>query len=298
MTFEYPWLFLLLPVLWYCLYRCREQFVLRYFVHLDLFSVRRGWFKWLWLLRYLAVLVLVTAMASPVTVDRDDPLNRQGVDVLLALDASGSMGASGFDPESRESRFDIARSIAQHFIVERIGDNAGVVLFGDFAFIASPVTYEKSVVSEMMDYLTYGMAGQNTAIGEGIAMGVRALADSKAASKVIILLTDGEHNSGRISPKEATALAVKHGIRIYTVGMGQKGEFDETMLHRIADESGGSFFAAYDPETLAGVYEAIDALERSKIRAERLLRKEYYYAWPLALGLLLLFYLWRREVSA
>lgn len=298
MTFEYPWLFLLLPPLWYCLYRCRESLTPRYFVHLALFSVRRGWLKWLWLLRYLAVFLLVSALASPVSIDRDDPLNRQGVDVVLAVDASGSMGASGFDPESRESRFDIAKKIAQKFILERVGDNAGVVLFGDFAFIASPVTYEKTIVAEMMDYLSYGMAGQNTAIGEGIAMGVRALEDSAAVSKVIILLTDGEHNSGRVSPKEATEVAKKRGIRIYTVGMGREGEFDETMLKTIAQESGGAYFAAYDADELAGVYEAIDALERSKIRANRYLRKQYHFMWPLIPALAIMLYLWRRETTA
>lgn len=298
MTFEYPWLFLLLPPLWYCLYRCRERLAPRVFVHLEFFSVRRGWLKWFWVLRYLAVFLLVTALASPVTVDKNDPLNREGVDVALAIDASGSMGESGFDPQTRESRFDIARKIAQQFILERVGDNAGVVLFGDFAFIASPVTYEKSVVAEMLGYLTYGMAGENTAIGEGIAMGVRALEDSKAVSKVIILLTDGEHNSGRISPKEATELALKHGIRIYTVGMGRKSEFDEALLRRIADASGGAFFAAYDSGELAGVYEEIDRLERSKIRAQRYLRKEPHFMWPLAAAVVILFVLWRREVSA
>jgi Ca-activated chloride channel family protein len=298
MTFEYPWLFLLVPPLWYCLYRCRERLAPRYFVHLHLFAVRRGWLKWLWILRYLAALLLVAALASPVTVDRNDPLNREGVDVVLAIDTSGSMGASGFDPQTRESRFDIARKIAQRFILERIGDNAGVVVFGDFAFIASPVTYEKAVVAEMMEYLSYGMAGQNTAIGEGIAMGVRALERSKAESKVIILLTDGEHNSGRVSPKEATALAQKRGIRIYTVGMGRQGEFDETMLNKIAGESGGAFFAAYDPQQLSEVYDAVDGLERSKIKAQRYLRKEPYYMWPLGAALAVMLLLWRREAKA
>lgn len=297
MTFSYPWLFFLLPPLWYCLYRCREQLTPRYFVHLSFFSVRRGWIKWLWIVRYLVVLLMVTALASPVVIDRNDPLNREGVDVVLAIDASGSMGASGFDPTTRESRFEIAKKIVKRFILERIGDNAGVVVFGDYAFIASPVTYEKGVVAEMMDYLTYGMAGQNTAIGEGIAMGVRALEDSRADSKVLILLTDGEHNSGRISPKVATALAVKHGVRIYTVGMGQKGEFDETMLKRIAEESGGAFYAAYDPEALERVYDAIDAMERSKIRGQRYLKEEPYYMWPLAAALILLLLLWCKEAQ-
>lgn len=296
MTFEYPWLFLLLLPLWYCLFRCRERLAPRYFVHLALFDVGRGWLRWWWLLRYLAVFLLVSALASPVSLDKDDPLNREGVDVVLAMDASGSMGASGFDPKSRRSRFDIARGIAQRFIRERIGDNAGVVVFGDFAFIASPVTYEKEVVAQMMDYLSYAMAGENTAIGEGIAMGVRALEHSKATSKVIILLTDGEHNSGRVSPKEATELARKAGIRIYTVGMGGAGEFDEVMLRHIAEQSGGAFFAANDTEGLEGVYDAIDDLERSKIRSERLLRKEYHFTWPLVAALMVMLLLWRKRV--
>jgi len=295
MTFEYPWLFLLLPFLWYCLYRCRERLVPRYFVHLELFSMRRGWLKWLFLLRYLIALFLIAALASPVTTEKDDPLNRQGIDVVLAVDASGSMSASGFDPETRESRFDIARKIVQEFIRFRAGDNAGVVLFGDFAFIASPVTYEKEIVAEMLGYLNYGMAGENTAIGEGIAMGVRALEYSKAASKVIVLLTDGKHNSGRISPKDAVGMANEKEIRIYTVGMGQKGEFDDAMLKKIADDSKGEFFAAYDKEQLQKVYKKIDSLERSKIKAGRYLRQQYHFIAVLVPALLLLLLLWRKE---
>ena len=294
MTFAYPLFFLLLPPLWYCLYRCREQLTPRYFVHLNLFSVRRGWLKWLWVLRYLAVFFMVFALAAPVTVDKDDPLNRQGIDIVLALDGSGSMSASGFDSESRESRFDIAKKIVQEFIRTRIGDNAGVVMFGDFAFIASPVTYEKEIVAEMVGYLTYGMAGENTAIGEGIAMGVRALEGSKAESKVIVLLTDGEHNSGKVSPKEAVALAAKKGICIYTIGVGDA--YGEAMLKQIAEESGGQFFAADDKESLETVYSEIDALERSKIRGKRFLHREHYFAWALIPALLVLLYLWRREV--
>lgn len=294
MTFAYPLFFLLLPPLWYCLYRCREQLTPRFFVHLNLFSVRRGWLKWLWVLRYLVVFFMVFALAAPVTIDRNDPLNRQGVDVVLAIDGSGSMSASGFDPESRESRFEIAKKIVQAFIRTRVGDNAGVVMFGDFAFIASPVTYEKEIVAEMVGYLTYGMAGENTAIGEGIAMGVRALERSHAESKVIVLLTDGEHNSGRVSPKDAVALAVKQGIRIYTIGMGES--HGEAMLEQIAKESGGTFFAAGDKASLEMVYREIDAMERSKIRGKRYLRSQHHFAWALLPALLILFYLWRREV--
>ena len=163
------------------------------------------------------------------------------------------MNASGFDENSRDSRFAITQKIAQDFVLKRYEDNVGVVLFGDFAFIASPVTYEKEIVSEMIGYLSHGMAGQNTAIGEGIVMGLRALKESKAKNRVIILLTDGEHNSGRISPKEATDLAKEQGVKIYTIGIGNKGEFDKALLEKIAEESSGRFFPAYNKEELQKV---------------------------------------------
>ncbi len=253
----------------------------QYFVHLQLFSLKAERIKWEWILKFIALAGILTALASPVLIDKNDPMNRSGIDMVLSLDASGSMSASGFDRRSRQSRFEITQKIAQDFVLGRPEDNIGVVLFGDFAFIASPVTYEKEIVSEMIGYLSYGMAGENTAIGEGIAMGVRALQYSKARSKVIVLLTDGEHNSGRISPKEATRLATQHGIRIYTIGIGVKGDFDSAMLKEIAKEGSGEYFAAYDKEELEDVYREIDSLERARIKSKAYLQKDYYYYYPL-----------------
>jgi Ca-activated chloride channel family protein len=140
------------------------------------------------------------------------------------------------------------------------------------------------------------MAGQNTAIGEGIAMGLRALRDSKAKSRVLILLTDGEHNSGSISPKEATELAKEQGVKIYTIGIGNKGEFDKALLEKIAKESNGRFFAAYNREALQKAYDEIDTMEQSNIKSRLYQIKVYYFQWPLAGALLLmLFLLWRRS---
>lgn len=296
MIFEYSYLFLLLLPLLYCLYRCKEKSVQGYFVHLALFTTHTRWFRWEWLIKIAAVVLLVSAVASPVVIDKTDPLNRKGIDIVLSIDGSGSMNASGFEEGSRESRFEITKKIAQEFVMKRYEDNVGVVLFGDFAFVASPVTYEKEIVAEMIGYLTQGMAGQNTAIGEGIAMGLRALKESKAKSRVIILLTDGEHNSGTVSPKEATEMAKEQGVKIYTIGIGNKGEFDKALLEKIAKESNGRFFAAYNKEELQKAYDEIDALEQSRIKSREYQIKVYYFQWPLAgVLLLLLFLLWRRS---
>ena len=296
MTFEYPYLLLLLLPLLYCLYRCKEKIEQGYFVHLSLFKTHTRWFRWEWIVKISVISLLLLAVASPIIVDKIDPLNRKGIDIVLSIDGSGSMNSSGFDEKTRDSRFVITQKIAQDFVMKRVEDNVGVVLFGDFAFIASPVTYEKEIVSEMIGYLTHGMAGQNTAIGEGITMGLRALQDSKAKNKIIILLTDGEHNSGRISPKDATALAKELGIKIYTIGIGKKGEFDKTLLEKIADESDGHFFAAYNKDELQKAYNEINSLEQSNIKSREYQVKDYYYQWLLAGALVLLFVLlWQRS---
>ncbi len=296
MTFEYPYQLLLLLPLLYCLYRCKEKIEQGYFVHLSLFTTHTKWFRWEWVVKILIVSLLLLAVASPILIDKVDPLNRKGIDIVLSLDGSGSMNSSGFDEKTRDSRFAITQKIAQDFVMKRVEDNVGVVLFGDFAFIASPVTYEKEIVSEMIGYLTHGMAGQNTAIGEGITMALRAFQHSKAKSKIIILLTDGEHNSGRISPKDATALAKEHGVKIYTIGIGRKGEFDKQLLEKIADESDGRFFAAYNKDELHKAYNEINSLEQSNIKSREYQVKEYYFQWPLTAALLLLlFLLWQRS---
>ena len=296
-SFDFPWAFLLLPPILYCLYRCKVSAAARIFPHLHFFGAVAKWRNLEWLLKALIVLLMVGALATPVVVDYSDPRNRNGIDIVLSIDGSGSMNASGFSAENeRSSRFEVVQKIASDFVMKRLEDNVGVVLFGDFAFIASPVTYEKEIIREMIGYLSHGMAGQNTAIGEGIATSVRALRDSKAKSKVIILLTDGEHNSGAISPKEAVALVQKNDIKLYTIGIGKKGEFDNALLEQLARDGGGKFFTASDEKELQGVYDEIDTLERSSIKSEKHTFKEHYYWVPLlgALGMMLML-VWRRR---
>lgn len=295
--FNFPFVWLLLPPLLYCLYRCKLAVKWHYFPHLHFFSNLNKWRNLDWFLKALVVILMVSALATPVMIDFSDPRNRNGVDIVLSIDGSGSMNASGFGAEgSRESRFEIVQKIASDFVMKRAQDNIGVVEFGDFAFIASPITYEKEIIAQMIGYLSYGMAGQNTAIGEGIAMGVRALRDSKAASKVIILLTDGEHNSGSISPKEAVEMVRKNGIRLYTIGIGPKGEFDNALLEQLALDGKGKFFAATNAKELQEVYDEIDTMERSRIKSAHNVLENHYFQWLLAPALLLLgWIMWRRR---
>jgi Ca-activated chloride channel family protein len=301
-SFEYSYLILLLIPILYCLYRCKEHIKPRFFVHLQFLGAKKNLLKLEWIVKIIIFTLLCIALASPIVVDKLNPLNRHGKDIVLAIDASGSMNASGFDMEDevssgeRLSRFDITKLIATEFIQKRESDNLGIVLYGDFAFIASPITYEKNMVVDMLGYLTHGMAGQNTAIGEAIAMSVRAFKHSKAKTKIIILLTDGEHNSGSISPKDAIKLAQDENIKIYSIGMGNKGEADEALLRKIADESGGEFFSATSAKELKGVYEKIDELESSKIKSREYLLKNYYYHLFLLLALGFLLFLLYREI--
>ncbi|MDD2448067.1 MAG: VWA domain-containing protein [Sulfurimonas sp.] len=300
-SFEYPYLILLLFPIIYCLYRCKEQIQSRYFVHLEFLRAKKNFFKREWIVKILIFISLCIALASPIVVDRDNSYNREGKDIVLAIDASGSMNSFGFDDEStdgkRLTRFELTKIVAAEFIKKRLGDNVGVVIYGDFAFIASPITYEKEIVAQMLEYTNQGMAGQNTAIGEGVAMSVRAFETSVAKSKIIVLLSDGEHNSGSISPKDAIKLANEKNIKIYTIAIGYEGEADEALLEMIAKESNGEFFRALSAKELKDVYDEIDKLESSKIKSRDYLLKEYYYEVFLLLASMLLLYLIYREIK-
>lgn len=271
-------------------------------MHLHLMRAKKSFKHLDLILRALAFLLLLLAFASPILIDKSSPLNRHGKEIVLAIDASGSMNASGFDIDDslsngeRLSRFELTKKVAKEFINNREGDNVGVVVYGDFAFIASPITYEKEIVSQMIEYLSQGMAGQNTAIGEAIAMSVRAFEKTKGESRVVILLTDGEHNSGSISVKDALRLAKARGIKIYTIGIGKAGEADGALLEKIAGESGGVYYSALSAKELQEVYARIDALESSNIASKEYKQKNYYFQIPILLAISLLLYLLYREI--
>jgi Ca-activated chloride channel family protein len=295
-TFGSPYalvLLLLIP----CFFWCREYS--REFYFPQMAWVRRESPLWTldpWI-RVLIFTLLVFALAEPFLYDSRDNHARRGRDLVLAIDASGSMAQSGFDLKDRfKSKYDTNLELAGDFIRHRKDDNMGVVVFGTFAYTASPLTYDLDALYELLQMTGEGIAGESTAIGDAIAQAIRTLSFGEAKRKVIVLLTDGFHNAGQTSPRDAVAQARKEGIVIYTIGIGKSGDYDLALLQAIAKESGGKHFSASSSEELKKVYDAIDRLEPSPIRSENYLNKRALAGYPLALAFaLLLFWLVRQR---
>jgi Ca-activated chloride channel family protein len=236
--------------------------------------------------------LMVIALAKPFIYDTSSSEYRKGRDLILAIDASGSMTQSGFDAKDRfKNKYETTIKLSKAFTKKRFDDNMGVVVFGTFAYTASPLTYDLEALSYLLDMTTVGLAGESTAIGDAIMQSIRTLSFGEAENRAIILLTDGYHNAGKTSPKQAVAKAKSLGIKIYTIGIGKKSEYDVAMLETIAKESGGKSYAASSAEALSQIYKEIDTLEPSPIRSENYLNQKLLLFFPLVLIFLLLF-LW------
>lgn len=252
----------------------------------------------MWILKWLSIVLLTLAIMSPV---KDSVLELspvEGYDIALVLDASQSMKAVGFDTvRPEQSRFDVVKAVADDFIVSRGDDNLGIVLFGDYAFVASPLTYDKKILQQVVEHLDVGMAGRSTALYAAVAQAVRLLSGSKAKSRIAILLSDGHNTAGvKIPLHAAMALAKKEAVRFYTIGIGGDNEYDGALLEYIAEESGGQSFKATDAQALQKVYKKIDRLERSEIERFDYTFKEYFYLYPLFLAFFtLLLYVYLRN---
>ncbi len=293
--FEYPLAFALLPLA-VCFYKCPVPVREIVFPHLHFFTRVTTWIDKEKLLHVLIFALMVISLASPIGYDAKLADTRKGRDLVFVLDTSGSMGQSGFSAEhSDASRFDVLRTLIGRFVEKRRDDNVGVVVFGTFAFAAVPLTYDMQAVGFLLDYLSVGIAGENTAIGDGLDEALRLLAYGQAKQKVIVLVTDGRQNRGRISIKSAVERAKRKGVRIYTVGIGTIRDFDAPLLKKIADETGGKTFAALNEADLDAVYKNLDALEPSPIRSESYLNKKLFFPVPLGIALLLLLYLLARR---
>jgi len=230
-------------------------------------------------LRLLAISALVIALARPQTRNDEQLINGEGIDIVLCLDISGSMLAQDFTP----SRMEAAKQVASEFIDRRPTDRMGLVIFAGESFTMCPLTTDHAVLKSQLYNVQSGLLEDGTAIGSGLATGVERLRSSVSKSKVIILLTDGEDNGGRLDPNTAKEIAKSFGVRVYTVGVGTEGfapvpvqtssgvimqrekvSIDEKLLTQIANETGGKYFRAKDNESLEAIYKEIDRLEKSK----------------------------------
>ena len=265
-------------------------------------------------LRAAAFALLVVALARPQDVEQNVRTNTEGIDIMLAIDVSGSMLARDFKPD----RITAAKEVAGSFIPDRSGDRIGLVAFAGEAFTQSPLTTDQSTLQTLLARIRSGLIEDGTAIGNGLATAINRLRESEAKSKVIILLTDGVNNRGEIAPRTAAEIAQAQGIRVYTIGVGtegmapypamdmfgnitfvnQKVEIDEKTLTAISDMTGGQYFRATDKAKLKAIYDEINQLEKSKVEVtEHISYHEQYLAWVLAaLGLLLVEFLFANLV--
>ena len=256
-------------------------------------------------LRAAAFALLVVALARPQDVEQNVRTNAEGIDIMLAIDVSGSMLARDFKPD----RITAAKEVAGSFIADRYGDRIGLVAFAGEAFTQSPLTTDQGTLQTLLARIRSGLIEDGTAIGNGLATAINRLRESDAKSKVIILLTDGVNNQGQIAPMTAAEIAKAQGIRVYTIGVGSEGmapypaidmfgnltfvnqkvEIDEKVLKAISDMTGGKYFRATDKDKLKAVYNEINQLEKSKIEVtEHISYHELFLTWVLAaLGLLM-----------
>ncbi len=255
-------------------------------------------------LRMLAIALLIVALARPQSVNKWKNETTEGIDIMLALDISGSMLAQDFTPD----RLEASKDVAIQFISGRPNDRIGLVVFSGESFTQCPLTTDHAVLINLFKEVKSGMIEDGTAIGLGLATAVNRLKDSKARSKVIILLTDGVNNRGEIDPLTAAEIAKSYGIRVYTIGMGSRGtapypvqtpfgiqyqnmkvEIDEGVLKEIANLTDGEYFRATDNSKLEQIYHEIDQLEKSKIDVKEYSSKsEEFYLFAAAAALLLL----------
>ncbi len=301
-------LILLVPmILWYVLREKRSHADLQ-FPSLRVFkSIKHAGHIWLrhvlFALEVLAIALLVVALARPQSSNSWQTYTSEGIDIVLALDISGSMLARDFTPD----RLEAAKQVGTKFILERPQDKIGLVVFAGESFTQCPLTTDQAVLVNLLGEVKSGMIEDGTALGLGLANAVNRLKDSQAKSKVIILLTDGVNNRGAIAPATAAELAKAYGIRVYTIGVGTYGEapypvetpfgvqlqnvpveIDEDILQQIANLTGGKYFRATDNNKLQQIYSEIDQLEKSKIEVKHFSKKnEQYFIFGL-LGMCLL----------
>jgi Ca-activated chloride channel homolog len=257
-----------------------------------------------WIVAILAWILLVVAAARPEWVGEPITLPVAGRDLMMAIDISGSMEQADFELNNRMvSRIGLVKALAASFIERRQKDRVGLILFGSRAYLLTPLTFDRTTVATMLEEAVVGLAGRETAIGDAIALAVKRLRDEPEDNRVLILLTDGANNAGNIEPLAAAELAAQAGVRVYTIGIGggstdssrafaskqvrAGSDFDPETLQRIAELTGGRFFAAHAREQLEGIYAELDRLEPSQ-RDERMFRpRRALYVWPAAGALVL-----------
>ena len=312
-----PWTLLLLPLplaLWYLLPRAKVKLptalnvpffkAMLGIVEKDKRSISR---YSLLLTPALMWLLLVLGLAGPRWIGEPRPIVREGYNIMMALDLSGSMEINDMLLHGRPvSRLTVVKRAAEQFVQDRIGDRIGLILFGTRAYLQTPLTYDRHSVLMRIEDSTAGLAGKTTSIGDAVGLAVKRLEKVPKKGRIIILLTDGANNSGVLAPLKATELAKDEGIKIYTIGLGSEADpralthdflipnasadLDEETLQHMSDMTGGRYFRATDTESLHSIYNTINQLETINQEQATIRPQKDYYPWCVGLALLLCFY--------
>ena len=303
------YLLIIVPILgvWYWYKHMRDQADLQVSQTMAFesgsWSAKQFLYFGLYLFRVAAIALLIIVLARPQTHMRRQDVTIEGIDIVLALDVSGSMLAMDLKPD----RLEAAKQVAKEFISGRENDRFGLVIFSGESFTQCPLTTDHRVVKNLFKEVKSGMIEDGTAIGDGLATAVSRLKESKAVSKVIILLTDGVNNQGSVDPLSAAEIAKVYGVRIYTIGVGTMGKapypmqtpfgvqtqyvdvkIDEQLLQQVAEMTDGRYFRATSNQKLREIYQEIDKLEKSKIDVAEIERtKEEYFPFALAAFILI-----------
>lgn len=302
-------LFIIIPlIVWYILRNNRLKPSLRVSETFRIRKYSKGWRVGarhsVFAFRTLALVLLIVVVARPQSTDTQKNVDTEGIDIIIALDISGSMLAQDFRPD----RLEAAKNYAIEFISGRPNDRIGLVIYSAESFTQCPLTTDHAVLINFFNDVKSGMLEDGTAIGSGLATAVNRLKDSDAKSKVVILLTDGVNNTGQVPPLTAAEIAKTFGIRVYTVGIGTQGmapypvmtpfgmqvqnmqvEIDEDVLTKIAQETNGRYFRATNNQKLRQIYKEIDQLEKTKFQVTEFNRREEKYFWvALIAGIFLL----------
>jgi Ca-activated chloride channel family protein len=319
MVWEYPWILLagvILPlVIWLKARGWGKPGAVAYPEVRSVRSAFRGGqrpgFGWTVWLRVLVLALLILAAARPRWVHIEQPLKSSGLDVMLALDISGSMSARDFEPLNR---LQAAKAVLREFVTSEHNNRLGLVAFAARAYTVCPLTLDYQVLLGLLDHLEIGMTTDGTAIGMALSNCLNRLKNSEAQSKVIILLTDGRNNAGSLDPVTAAQMAAALNIRIYAVGMGRPGggsivvkdamhgedvllnpdgsvhteDLDESMLQHLAEAASGKYFRATDKNKLKAIYQEIGTMERSRLESKTFKRKEDIGQYFILLALMLL----------
>ncbi len=310
-----PWLLLALlfiPLVFWLQHRRRNEAAVRYSSLVLVRSLTHtGKRHWRWILpvfRGTALFLLVLALARPQLGKAEGQYYAEGIDIVLAVDISSSMLSEDFSlDDGRANRLEVVKSVVKDFVATRSGDRIGLVLFSARPYTQCPLTLDHGWLLQNLERAEIGMIEDGTAIGSALATAAGRLEHSDADSKIVILLTDGQNNAGRISPLTVADAATALGIKVYTIGAGTRGmapyptrdmfgnmvyrpirvDIDEETLSKIAQITGGRYFRATDTASLQSIYETIDQLERTTFRAPQYLDYYEFYPWCILCALAL-----------